>query len=149
MTDLAAEAHRRLKDFAEFIDPTARPWRSPRYLWPHWPRCRHINYHLGCDEFEALAAESDGHCGICGVASVALHIDHDHALGWRAVRGMLCHKCNSMLTSVDAGKRQPTPEASQYLSRPWHARAGVTDLGCPDDCFSLSHGRAWLKREAS
>lgn len=115
--------------------------RSP---WRHWPNCRHTYYHLSCLEFEMLDGEADGFCDICRGdfrdARRAMHIDHDHAIGPRAVRGLLCASCNLQLSSVDVGLRPPDRDMANYLSDPWHARVGLGALTCPVDCGNSAHG---------
>lgn len=46
---------------------------------------------------EFLADRQGGKCDICGISKKEdrLHVDHDHATG--RIRGLLCHRCNSML----------------------------------------------------
>ena len=55
-------------------------------------------YGITQEEYDRLLLTQDGHCAICprkpedekfGV----LHVDHSHTTG--AVRGLLCHKCNT------------------------------------------------------
>lgn len=60
-----------------------------------------INRALKICDFDALVAKQNGCCAICGIDHAArvgsgrLSIDHDHATG--KVRGLLCHRCNSLL----------------------------------------------------
>jgi hypothetical protein len=86
--------------------------------------CNHENYSLTCEQYERLLNRAKGHCELCGKpgfksARGKLHIDHDHALGWHAVRGLLCNHCNTQFhrTWMD------TPARTAYLSRAWHLNA--------------------------
>jgi hypothetical protein len=45
-------------------------------------------------ELNALEAEANGHCSLCG-KEAELHVDHDHVTG--KVRNLLCHNCNVAL----------------------------------------------------
>jgi hypothetical protein len=57
-----------------------------------------------------------------------LHIDHDKALGYWAVRGLLCPSCNSRL---DQGGLIG-PEVDRYLANPWHRRLPYSHLISPE-----------------
>lgn len=108
--------------------------------------CGHKIYHLTCEEFGALEQESGGRCGICqdDIGVNTLCVDHDHAVGARAIRGMVCPPCNRWLAGVDAGRRQPDPAQSDYLASPWYRRVGISGV-CPPHCWNGEH-RAWLDR---
>ena len=59
-------------------------------------------YGITPEHYDALLAEQDGGCAICGRAprdDIALHVDHDHATG--AIRGLLCFRCNNALGDFD------------------------------------------------
>jgi hypothetical protein len=47
-----------------------------------------------------------------------LHIDHDHAYGFFAVRGLLRPKCNALMASVDRHQKVDV-RASAYLMNAW------------------------------
>lgn len=65
-------------------------------------------YDLAWPEREAMYFEQDGNCLICGIKE-AVAVDHDHSSG--AIRGLLCHSCNTTLS---------------YLERPnWANRANA------------------------
>ncbi len=103
---------------------------------------KHRNYHLTCTEYDLLIFMSAGVCDICGrLPKYWLCIDHDHDLGWRAVRGTLCESCNTTVGKMDAGFRISKPIAPflAYLGRPWHEAQGFTDFACPDDCTYGHH----------
>ncbi|WP_246323854.1 endonuclease VII domain-containing protein [Petropleomorpha daqingensis] len=51
-------------------------------------------YGITAEDADAMLAEQDGLCAICGVAPAA-HVDHDHVTG--AVRQLLCFNCNGGL----------------------------------------------------
>ncbi len=64
-----------------------------------------IEYKYGItkSEYDKLLKEQDGACAICRKIEIrkrngkatALIVDHNHATG--KVRGLLCHKCNTIL----------------------------------------------------
>lgn len=68
-----------------------------RQSWRRYRRKKYLSDAYGLTEeryLEMLEAQ-DGLCAICGKPgrSRGLHVDHDHSTG--AVRGLLCHPCNS------------------------------------------------------
>ena len=83
------------------------------------------------EEYEAMLAEQEGGCAICGrppTDEIALHVDHDHASG--RVRGLLCFRCNNAL-----GDFEESPvlldAASEYVTT--HAlrrRLGELKVNC-------------------
>lgn len=105
--------------------------------------CGHKIYHLTCEEFGAIERDAQEGCAICGgVAAAGLELDHDHAVGARAIRGMVCPPCNGLLRSVDAGRADPGQRVAAYLAAPWYRRAGI-DGTCPPECTNGQH-RVWL-----
>lgn len=57
---------------------------------------RYRNYGITEPEYAALLEKQDHRCGVCCQPSeTALCVDHDHGTG--RVRGLLCHKCNTMI----------------------------------------------------
>lgn len=82
-------------------------------------RCQHRFYLMTCEDFRALEARAGGLCEICRTET-KLKIDHDHGLGWGAVRGLLCQKCNSELSRVDAGHQEPGLAVAEYLANSWY-----------------------------
>lgn len=148
-----AKPRRQLWQPPAFVAPHIAPgpvvdpfwWRKSRLrrtLW-HETNCRHTTYHLTCAEFEMLEREADGFCEICGAdlraTATTPEIDHDHAIGWRAVRGLLCTSCNILLAGVDRGEREPSRAMRYYLDNPWHARVGLEPLTCPPQCGVFAH----------
>lgn len=61
------------------------------------------NYGLTPEDFDRMLKSQNGKCAICGGGPSGrwktLFVDHDHRTG--AVRGLLCHLCNSALERVD------------------------------------------------
>lgn len=100
--------------FRRVTGPCQRPGCGSRntgsgYCSRHYSRMRAlISYGLsGWDDFDRLWSEHKGRCAICRTVldpeSRQTHVDHDHETG--AVRGILCHGCNSGL-----GQFQDDPE---------------------------------------
>lgn len=84
------------------------------------PSCYHVGYSLSCNEYDDLARLADGCCQICSTPTTPLYIDHDHALGNWAVRGLVCHRCNQAMRHVENGNHPPTAEVTNYLNSAWH-----------------------------
>ncbi|MFD5814400.1 endonuclease domain-containing protein [Streptomyces sp. NPDC127038] len=84
--------------------------------------CYHTGYSLTCAEYDDLRRLAKGRCKICKAETARLFIDHDHALGVWAVRGLICHRCNQHLKVVDAGRGAPGPDVTRYLANAWHRR---------------------------
>lgn len=83
---------------------------SSRHLCHHWHE-----YRLTCEAYDALVARAAGKCEICQEPHPRLGIDHDHAIAWGAVRGLLCPGCNSRLGFVDRGRREATEHEQRYI----------------------------------
>jgi hypothetical protein len=90
-------------------------------------KCHHRHeYGMTCEQFDLLEARADGHCELCGISEAdipfgKLHMDHDHAIGFGAVRGLVCQKCNAHLRRVDSGERSTDDKVTAYLTSPfWH-----------------------------
>lgn len=71
-------------------------------------------YGLTPTEFETMLIEQRGACLICLTQMKSPVVDHDHATG--AVRGLLCHKCNSALGLL-RDCSEVLQRAAQYLTR--------------------------------
>lgn len=73
-------------------------------------------YGLTMDDYESILASQKGVCAICGMppGRRPLSVDHCHDTG--AVRGLLCHSCNTgigfLKDSVDLLKK-----AAKYLNK--------------------------------
>ena len=69
-------------------------------------KARLSNYNLTIEQYTELFNSQNGVCAICGAQETkkqSLSIDHDHSCCagayscGRCIRGLLCHKCNSIL----------------------------------------------------
>lgn len=113
---------------------------------PSQHRCHiHRSYHLTCAEFDLLLADNGACCKICGSVpgphESSLLIEHDHAFGRRAVRGITCISCNKRVEAHEKG-RKFNRDVSVYLRDPWYRRAELTNLDCSATCHRASHRRA-------
>ncbi|WP_381801039.1 endonuclease domain-containing protein [Streptomyces niveus] len=69
--------------------------------------CTHyLNYDLTCDQYDEMRRRADGRCEICQTPERqttrgALVIDHFHGGGAWFVRGLLCDRCNSVMSRHD------------------------------------------------
>lgn len=110
--------------------PGGRPryLREPRQHGHHNPpACHHKAFLLTCAEFDALHDAADSRCQMCGKWTSYLCIDHDHALGKWAVRGLLCGVCNIGLGYIDRGERPATEAADRYRANAWHLTQDTTN----------------------
>lgn len=80
--------------------------------------CTHRQYNVSCEQYDGLLVTAQFSCQLCRQPTERLVIDHDHILGWWAVRGLLCQWCNSHLGRVDAGRAPIGPEIRAYLDSP-------------------------------
>lgn len=83
-------------------------------------RCyAHTCHRLSCDEYDILLGRAGSACEICRIPEGEtrigyLHIDHDHAVGGGAVRGLLCGKCNAMMSRIERGEIPVSAAAAAY-----------------------------------
>jgi Recombination endonuclease VII len=60
-------------------------------------------YGLAANQWDALAIATNGHCGICFKqfrdGSWDCNLDHNHTT--KAVRSLLCHRCNIRLSALE------------------------------------------------
>ena len=79
--------------------------------------CQHKVYKMTCAEFDALYDHRDGRCHICLTPASEgrrLVIDHAREYDLRAVRGLLCDKCNALMRRVDNRERYDQ-RAADYM----------------------------------
>lgn len=84
----------------------------------------HRVYHLTCEQYDELREAAGGRCQRCGQEG-RLVIDHDHAGGMAAVRGLVCPACNARLRRVDAMAVARDDLDDKYLESAWHTRRRV------------------------
>jgi protein-arginine kinase activator protein McsA len=53
------------------------------------------SYKLTSIEYDAMKADQENKCKICGLFTTSFHIDHDHTTN--KIRGLLCNHCNQGL----------------------------------------------------
>lgn len=120
--------------------------------------CRHRAYGLSCQSYAQLLAEAGTRCEICRLpatqnTSGRLFIDHDGTVGQWAVRGLLCHRCNSLIADKPGWDTKIPPGAGRYLADPWYRRR-LAELGLstalpvePPEGTRVrdAHGRVWVK----
>lgn len=69
----------------------ATDWkRRNRERLPHYNR--KARHGITAEQFDALVAEQQGRCAICGRDDGDLRVDHCHER--RVIRGLLCDRCN-------------------------------------------------------
>ncbi|MCU1687756.1 MAG: hypothetical protein JWQ81_8495 [Amycolatopsis sp.] len=95
--------------------------------------CSHRRYRLDCAAYDALVEYAGARCQICRRSGPEtghgyLVVDHDPMVGWGAVRGLLCNRCNLQI-SYD---RLPADQTRAYLADPWYARPGPKTKETPD-----------------
>ena len=88
------------KDFSEF----SKNIRTIDGRRNECTECRNIKRKvIRAADYDALFVSQGGKCAICGVDSVSygrrFSIDHDHEDN--AVRGLLCHHCNTIIGMAD------------------------------------------------
>ena len=102
---------------------------------PQGKTCHHFEYHgLSCDEFDALHSRSGGQCEICETpveetGGRRLVVDHYWRDGRRIIRGLLCDKCNVVMSCMDGRKpwganRRWEPKAREYEANAWGEATG-------------------------
>ena len=85
--------------------------------------CHHFEYHrLTCDEYDDLRERADGHCEICDTPEAEtggrrLVIDHFHGRRLWIVRGLLCDRCNSLMSCFDGTKNWGANRRLELLAR--------------------------------
>jgi hypothetical protein len=79
---------------------------------------RHLlrTFGMTTEQYQGMLKRQRGVCKLCGKDSEGkrLVVDHDHASG--VVRGLLCHKCNTALSTLEKDRKWIT-KAINYLKR--------------------------------
>jgi hypothetical protein len=85
-------------------------------------RLKH-KYGLAFNSLDEISAARKGTCPICLKAKDNLVIDHSHQTG--AVRGYLCHNCNTLLGHIENPEKMERVHA--YLSQEKEATTKATE----------------------
>ncbi len=90
----------RAENIEHYREYNARWHRENRANNPEKVRAMHLKslYGLTPEDYNRMLVEQGGHCAACertpdNEKHGVLHVDHDHTTG--AVRGLLCHRCNT------------------------------------------------------
>jgi len=86
-----------------------RAYLNSKKKYPELIRKKHLKetYGLTIEEYDQMFEKQNGICAICGKREMTknqygvrrLGVDHNHKTG--KIRGLLCHKCNTMLGYAD------------------------------------------------
>ena len=68
-----------------------------------------VRYGITIEQYEALLVKQNGKCAVCE-RTCKLVVDHDHLAN--KVRGLLCHRCNSLMEVFD--KRELEDRLRRY-----------------------------------
>ena len=85
----------------------------------------HKAYRLTCEQYDRLRTDASGRGQRCMESPARLVIDHDHAGGMAAVRGLVCDPCNLHLGRVDGLRIGRDELDERYLAAAWHRRHKV------------------------
>lgn len=87
-----------------------RKLRSPDRYQKGRDKSLRDRYRITLAQYAQLLEEQDGTCAICQFApdKKPLYVDHRHDNG--VVRGLLCPRCNSMVSTIDECNRRPDLE---------------------------------------
>jgi hypothetical protein len=87
--------------------------------------CHHKIYGLTCANYDALLVRAGGRCELCAIPAGQVYrgklvIDHESRIGWEAVRGLVCQRCNAHMRRVDCGERPVDRRILAYLDLAGH-----------------------------
>lgn len=94
---------------------------------------------MSCSEYDALRSRAAGHCEACGVPAEEagigrLIIDHDHRYGRGAVRGLICSKCNTGLSTLEhsapVAQSHYSRGYSEYIRKAWFVQVAAWARTC-------------------
>jgi hypothetical protein len=110
----------------ELSHPEAKKAKRHRYQIarlarePNWYKQRRlrVEHRLSLEEYNAILAEQDGRCALCGGKPNGrwgtLNIDHNHKTGER--RGLICDSCNRGL-GLFGDNEVLLRKAAEYLEK--------------------------------
>lgn len=88
---------------------------------PRWNQERHLwhTYKLTLEQYDSLLEAQDGACAMCDTSDPLgqgnFHVDHCHETG--AIRGLLCHACNTGLGLLGDSIQEARRRLDKYESR--------------------------------
>jgi hypothetical protein len=92
--------------------------RGPKYQFARRRAHLAATYGITPEEFSTLLARQGGACAICRSpdprGTKTMQVDHDHKTG--AIRGLLCHPCNTAL-GMFGDNAETLRAAVEYLAR--------------------------------
>lgn len=100
LTEFHKQGHKRHSWCKQCYNQWAKETRHRRNTpeqkrrWQLWTR-----YRIRQSELEEMTAAQKGICAICKKPMVRVCVDHCHKT--KAVRGLLCHKCNIDLPAIE------------------------------------------------
>lgn len=75
--------------------------QAPGFKFRSRSRTIEHRYGITLEQKIEMYKSQNGQCAICKRSDKPLYVDHCHAT--RVVRGLLCPKCNNMMSVIDAG----------------------------------------------
>lgn len=115
---LKAKAKARYQEKRKDIRAQQATYRAR--MGKEWVRAQNLKNKFGLDlvRFETMLDVQGGGCAICGSDDPggrgSFHVDHDHHTG--AIRGLLCHGCNTGLGGLKDSV-EILEKAAAYLRR--------------------------------
>ena len=108
----------------------------------------HWDYQLTCEDYSTLTRVAEGRCGRCDRELPKPCIDHDYGIGKHAVRGLVCHSCNSIISKIEMGWRPLDELTTQFLLNPFHDRVPAVEMSRRFSILPESHRPGRLRRYA-
>lgn len=122
-------------------------------VWYHDAGREHhhqVAHGLSCAEFDALATRAAGRCELCGTLTAETGgkrtiIDHyEQHPDIYFVRGMICDRCNSMMSGADGNRvwyphRGDMDRVRSYLAASW--QQPTADEICRIEIYIAEHWR--------
>lgn len=111
-------------------------------------------FKLTIEKWERLWEFQVGVCAICHMPSEGRRLATDHDWITGEVRGLLCHRCNTILGKIERASRSGQPWTLEELKRAVEYKVnpparsawdGVPHIGWPGDVSTKKH-RKMLKR---
>lgn len=107
------ELVKRTPELRQYHTDKKREWYERTRIKAGGKYFRLYKYNMTEQEYDRKFVEQDGLCAICRTRAATV-IDHDHRNG--KVRGLLCHKCNILMGSLETNE-DTIQEAYKYKAR--------------------------------